>query len=67
MLVSNILVMYGTEFFFNTPGLKIDPTQHPLHIYNNGLIQTIPTNNNCPMAKGNSGHALNLEPVLRDA
>ena len=52
---------------FNTPGLKIESTQHPLHICNNGLTQTFPTNNNSPMATGNSGHALNSEYALRDA
>ena len=66
MLVSTILVIYGTEFF-NPPGLKIDSSQHPLHIHNNGLTQTIPTNNNFPLATGNSGHALNSEHALRDA
>ena len=35
---------------FNTPGLKIDSTQHPPYIHNNGLTQAIPTNNNSPMA-----------------
>ena len=38
---------------FNIPGLKIDSTQHPLHIHNNGLTPAIPTNNNSPMATGN--------------
>ena len=52
---------------FNTPGLKIGSTQHPLHIHNNGLAQTIPTNNNSPLATGIFGHALNPEHVLRDA
>ena len=52
---------------FNTPGLKIDSTQHPLHIHNNGLPQTISTNNISPLATGISGHALNSEHVLRDA
>ena len=52
---------------FNTPGLKIDSTQHPLHIHNNGFTQTIPTNNHSPIATSNSGHALNSEHVLRDA
>ena len=51
---------------FNTPGLKIDSTQHPLHIHNNGLTQTIPTNNISPLATGISGHALNSEHALRD-
>ena len=31
---------------FNTPGLKIDSTQHPPHIHNNGLTQATPTNDN---------------------
>ena len=52
---------------FNTPGLKIDSTKHPLHIHNKGLTQTIPTNNSSPMATGISGHALNSEHALRDA
>ena len=52
---------------FNTPGLKIDSIQHPLHIHNNGLTQTISTNNNSPMDTGNSQHALNSEHALRDA
>ena len=52
---------------FNTPGLKIDSTQHPLHIQNNGLTQAISTNNNSPMATGISEHALNSEYMLRDA
>ena len=52
---------------FDTSGLKIDSTQHPLHIHNNGLAQTIPTNIHSPMATGNSEHALNSEHVLRDA
>ena len=51
----------------NTLGLKIDSTQHPPHIHNNGLAQTIPTNSHFPMATGNSGDALNSEHVLRDA
>ena len=51
---------------FNTPGLKIDSTQHPLHVHNYGLTQTIPTNNISPFATGISGHALNSEHVLRD-
>ena len=51
---------------FNTPGLKIDSTEHPSHIHNNGLTQTIPTNNNSPLATGISGHALNSEHALRD-
>ena len=33
---------------FNTPGLKMDSTQHPPYIHNNGLTQTIPTNSNSP-------------------
>ena len=52
---------------FKTPGLKIDSTQHPPHLHNNGLTQAIPTNNNSPMATGISEHALNSEHVLRDA
>ena len=52
---------------FNTPGLKIDSTQHPLHTHNNGLVQTIPTNNNSPLTTGISGYALNSEHALRDA
>ena len=52
---------------FNTPGLKIDSTQHPSHIHNHGLTQTIPTNNISPLATDVSGHALNSEHVLRDA
>ena len=67
MLVSNILIIYGTRVLFDNPDLKIDSTQHPLHIHNNGLTQTIPTNNNSQMAAGNPGYALNSEHVLRDA
>ena len=52
---------------FNTPGLNLGSTKHPSHIHNNGLTQTIPTNNSSPVATGNSGHALNSEHVLRDA
>ena len=52
---------------FNTPGLQIDSTQHPSHIHNNSLTQTIPTNNISPLSTGISGHALNSEHVLRDA
>ena len=51
----------------NTHSLKIDSTQHPLHIHNNGLTQTIPTNKDSLIATGNSGHALNSELALRDA
>ena len=67
MLVSTILIILWDRVLFDTPGLKIDSTQHPLHIHNNGLTQTIPTNNNSPMVAGNSGYALNSEHVLRDA
>ena len=56
MLVSTILVIYGTEFFLTS-----------LVIHNNGLTQAIPTNNNSAMATGISEHALNSEHVLRDA
>ena len=45
----------------------MNSTQHPFHIHNNDLTQTIPTNNNSPTAAGNSGHALNSEHALRDA
>ena len=52
------------QILFNTPGLKIDSTKHPLHIHNNGLTHTIPTNNNSPMATGISEHALNSEHIF---
>ena len=52
---------------FNTPGLKIDSFQHPLHLHNNSLTQTIPANSQSPMATDTSEHALNSEHVLRDA
>ena len=55
------------RILFNTDGLKIDPTQHPLHIHNNDLAQTIPTNSHSPMATGNSEHAQNSEHALTDA
>ena len=55
------------RFLFNIPGLKIDSTQHPLHIHNNGFAQTFPTNSHAPMPTGNSEHSLNSEHVLRDA
>ena len=55
------------QSFFNTSGLKIDSTQQPLHIHNNGLTQAIITNNKSAMATGTSEHALNSEHVLRDA
>ena len=61
------LIPLWDSILFNTPGVEIDCTQHPLHIHNNGLTQTIPTNNNSPMATGNSGHALNSEHALRYA
>ena len=41
------------RFLFNIPGLKIDSTQHPLHIHNNGFAQTIPTNSHFPIPTGN--------------
>ena len=52
---------------FNTPGLKIDSSQYPLHLHNNSLAQTIPANSQCPITTGISEHALNSEHVLRDA
>ena len=55
------------RILFKTNGLKIDSAQHPLHIHNNCLTQTIPTNNNSTMATGNSENALNSEYALRDA
>ena len=45
-------------------GLKIDSTQHPLHTHNDGLTQRIVTNNNFPMAMGNSGHALSMHSEI---
>ena len=66
MLVSTILVIYGTEFFITPLVLKYS-TQQPLHIHNNGLAQTIPTNSHSLMATSNPEHALNSEHVLRDA
>ena len=52
---------------FNTPGCKIDSSQQPLHIHNNGLTQAIITNKKSAMATGTSVNALNSEHVLRDA
>ena len=51
----------------NTPGLKIDSSQHPLHLHNNSLAQTSPANSQCPITTGTSENALNSEHAFRDA
>ena len=66
MLVSTILVIYGTEFFLTPLVLKYS-SQYPPHLHNNSLVLTIPTNSQSPITTGTSEHALNSEHVLRDA
>ena len=52
---------------FNTPGLKLDSSQNQSCIHSNGQAQTNLTNNQPQVAIGQSGHALNLEHVLRES
>ena len=44
---------------FNTPGLKIDSSHYPPHLYNTSLAQTIAANSQSPITIGISEHALN--------
>ena len=52
---------------FNTPGLKLDSSQCPLHLHNNSLAQELPANSLSPITTGISEHALNSGHVLRDS